>query len=136
MENLFRAVSVKKNILIFFVITSLCNFSCSVRDVEDRVDVYPLLSLFEAAKTLDGKKIEVMGYFGYWDDDIPVLFATRQDFMVRDGLYKSHIIYGAGRDSVRHAEKSDVGRLCRFRARVWYKYSAPTLEDAMLVNCR
>lgn len=97
-------------------------------------DPYPLLSLFEAGKHLNGATIKVVGYFGYWDGDIPVLYATNEALQQADGLYKSHIIYAYG-DTVKKASNSNVGSVCTFKASVWYRGQVPTLDQASLIKC-
>ena len=79
--------------------------------------------------------VKVIGYFGYWDGDIPVLFATYGDIQKSDGLYKSHIIYQYD-SNVKKAATADVGKICIFKATVWYRGEIPTLDNASLVECK
>ncbi len=92
------------------------------------------MALFDAAKSLDGENIEVVGYFGFWDGDIPVLYASLSDFKVRDGLYKSHIIFKNQNEEPRVKEIN--GKLCRFKVAVWYRGTMPTLDQAELIGCK
>ena len=116
---------------ILFILTLS---SCDVDKDLTSDDPYPLLSLFDASKDLDGATIKVVGYFGYWDGDIPVLYATDEALQKADGLYKSHIIYAYG-DAVEKASDSDGGSVCTFRANVWYRGQVPTLDHASLIEC-
>lgn len=108
--------------------------SCGVSKDLTSESPYPLLSLFETNKSLDGATIKVAGYFGYWDSDIPVLYATREALQTTDGLYKSHIIYAY--DAADKAMNSHLGKVCIFKAKIWYRGQVPTLDKASLIECR
>ncbi len=95
---------------------------------------YPLLSLFEASQSLDGKNIQVIGYFAFWDGDIPVLYATHADYERSDGLYKAHLIHADG--EVNLDSKATIGKLCIVEGSVWYRNNAPTIDQARVVTCR
>lgn len=92
------------------------------------------MALFDVTKALDGKRVEVAGYFGHWDRDIPVLYATRAAFEVQDGLYKSHIIFKHGIEQPKTEEME--GQLCFFEASIWYRGTIPTLDQAELIKCK
>jgi len=120
--------------IIYYLCVLLVLTSCTNKDLSDG-DPYPLLALFTPEKNLDDVTVKVIGYFGYWDGDIPVLFATYGDIQKSDGLYKSHIIYQYD-SNVKKAATADVGKICIFKATVWYRGKIPTLDNASLVECK
>jgi hypothetical protein len=81
---------------------------------------------------MNGEEVEVIGYFCFWDNDIPVLYATSSDYESKDGLYKSHIIF---KDESKVPRKEMSGEICTFSATVWYRGAIPTLDQAALVEC-
>ena len=119
----------------FTVVALLTFLVAACENKGNEIYSYPLFSLFEASKTLDGEVIQVTGYFGYWDGDIPVLFATYSDYERLDGLYKSHLIFNQEYKG-KKVDKNLQGKVCTFKANIWYKYHAPTLDNATLVHCK
>lgn len=93
---------------------------------------YPLLSLYEASKSLDGKEIDVVGYLGVLDGDIPVLYATQENYMNKELLYKSHILFSEKEVPI----SNHLGKLCTIKTKVWYRGTVPTLDQSKILGCK
>ena len=118
---------------LLLLLISIQFFGCHSQNDAAAVRSYPLLALFDAAKTLEGERVEVVGYFGFWEKDIPVLYASHTDFEVKDGIYKSHIIFSNRVDMPKMEEMK--GKVCFFKASIWYRGTVPTLDQADLIKC-
>jgi len=95
---------------------------------------YPLMSLFEASKSLDGDRVEVVGYFSQLDGDIPVLYVDIYSIKEKDALYRSHILF---KEEIDNANLQSIEeQICFIKATIWYRGTVPTLDQAEIVRCR
>jgi len=119
-------------LMTLFLVTQL--LACTQENDPAATKAYPLTTLFEASKSQEDRRIEVAGYFDYWESDIPVLYATRAAFERQDGLYKSPIIFRQGID--KRPPQDMIGKVCLFMASIWYRGTVPTLDQAEFIECQ